>query len=1310
MARTAPVPNIPPIPGMCPSIAVMGGGAGGGGGSGDGSGDGDGTGPADGDGQGNAADGDGRDACGTAGAEGCPNHHSSSGDASRGDPVDVATGRVFTVPTDDVNLPGPLPIKLVRSYSTSGARRDVGLGFGWSHSFAWSVELGRLEGRLWTGAGTAVGFERVEPGSTAIGPNGWILHRSTAEFTVETNDGLLRQFGAGEDEDHFVLTRISDGYGNAIVLSYDDTFRLIGLTDAVGRYVAVDRGPDGRIQRLVGKQLIAGKDHVFVQYTYDEHGNLVGAQEAGRGPFHYGYDDRHLMTRQARNDGVTFHYEYDDARRCLETWADRADGQLALAESVPSLLSDGRTPARGVQHCKLEYSARRIEVFDSVKTQVFELDEQGKIAKTISAGGVFTRTYDLLGNVTSFQDATGAITRWDRDGRGRVMRVTDPLGRSKRYIRSASGAVQKEIDERGGETVVSGLPDGIAWVDPLGARFVVKQDRAGRATELHAPDGSVSRCQYDAFGNLARYVRADGSVEETAHDWRGLPTRIRATDGAVTQRGYDEQGSLVWETEADGGTVHYRYDQAGQLVAMVSPTGAVTNYAYGGAGRLRSVAYPDGSAIRLEYDREGRLLGVVDEAGRRQSYELGANGLVVAQTTFDGRRTSFRYDPMGRLIMRKEGSRSVRYEYDIAGQLVSKEYSDGTTEVFSYDAHGNVESMQGPHGKVRYERNALGWIVREEQLAQGRTERVDTEWDTIGRVVGRRTSLGHELTRAFGASGAPVRLGLDGENLTFVAGAAGDTMTMELPGTHAIERSFDPLGRLINTSVFAKSGVRDERTPGVVTPGSRKASFELEVGYDRSGAISWRKQRGRKSSSRSFRYDVRGRLRSEEHDEASRAFAYDAIGNLAREDEPRRYDDAGRLVELGDRAFDYDAHGQLITVREPRGVTRLYWSARGLCDRIDLPDGRSVHATYDALARRLTKTVMARGTKTVLERTRYVWSGDEIVHQIREQADASGDRVVEEKTYAWDGYRGAPLGVRVQKRGGGDEVSGSKWTYFVADMLNRPLARVTSSGAVLDEADVDAWGEGAPATVELGAKGQIIDHETGLFYNRYRYYDPRAGRYISPDPAGLAGGLNPFTYADNAPSSAVDPLGLMPFTTITRPDGKKVKGNAAGGGPQHPKDDAIDDAITQASTKAKVGSTSGNCAEIDALHGLAGKIREERKNAKPPQTLPDPKDENSAIREQLRGEFVKGATLETSHDPGGHQPMNPCQFCAQVLRELGLHPENKDKEGRPADGIKGADGKKWDGTDTGGGKRTKPSTTPVLSAKGDGKPPFRPPR
>ena len=107
--------------------------------------------------------------------------------------------------------------------------------------------------------------------------------------------------------------------------------------------------------------------------------------------------------------------------------------------------------------------------------------------------------------------------------------------------------------------------------------------------------------------------------------------------------------------------------------------------------------------------------------------------------------------------------------------------------------------------------------------------------------------------------------------------------------------------------------------------------------------------------------------------------------------------------------------------------------------------------------------------------------------------------------------------------------------WYQCDHLGTPMELTDQRGEIAWSATYQAWGLAKEkrtdsATREnirnpLRFQGQYFDTETGLHYNRYRYYDPQVGRFISKDPIGFAGGLNVYAYAPN-PVGWVDPLGL----------------------------------------------------------------------------------------------------------------------------------------------------------------------------------------
>jgi RHS repeat-associated protein len=108
---------------------------------------------------------------------------------------------------------------------------------------------------------------------------------------------------------------------------------------------------------------------------------------------------------------------------------------------------------------------------------------------------------------------------------------------------------------------------------------------------------------------------------------------------------------------------------------------------------------------------------------------------------------------------------------------------------------------------------------------------------------------------------------------------------------------------------------------------------------------------------------------------------------------------------------------------------------------------------------------------------------------------------------------------------------GSEYYWYQNDHLKTPQMMTTSSGAVVWKATYTSFGKAAIDPIStvvnpLRFSGQYEDAETGLYYNRLRYFDPHSGRYISMDFMGLFGGLNLFVYVQNNPASIIDPLSL----------------------------------------------------------------------------------------------------------------------------------------------------------------------------------------
>ena len=212
------------------------------------------------------------------------------------------------------------------------------------------------------------------------------------------------------------------------------------------------------------------------------------------------------------------------------------------------------------------------------------------------------------------------------------------------------------------------------------------------------------------------------------------------------------------------------------------------------------------------------------------------------------------------------------------------------------------------------------------------------------------------------------------------------------------------------------------------------------------------------------------------------------------------------------------------------GDTCYEWLASGMLAGVKTPDGKTVYFGYDALGRRVSKTV--DGTIR-----RFGWDGNVVLHEweISEAdrprliTDGSGREEYEDTekpenlvTWVYDGTSFTPV-AKV--------TDGERYT-IVHDYLGTPTQAYDSRGNLVWEMLLDVYGEvkechGDRTLVPFRYQGQYEDIETGLYYNRFRYYSPQMGMYISSDPIGLFGNNSTlYAYVSDV-NGEIDTFGLF---------------------------------------------------------------------------------------------------------------------------------------------------------------------------------------
>ena len=211
--------------------------------------------------------------------------------------------------------------------------------------------------------------------------------------------------------------------------------------------------------------------------------------------------------------------------------------------------------------------------------------------------------------------------------------------------------------------------------------------------------------------------------------------------------------------------------------------------------------------------------------------------------------------------------------------------------------------------------------------------------------------------------------------------------------------------------------------------------------------------------------------------------------------------------------YRYDSDGRVTEQLNPAGLSYTYQYEKDRITITDSLDRREVlHTQGEAGLKRVVKKEHADGSVTQ--------SQFDAVGRLRAQTDAAG-RTTE---YSPDVVTG--LITRITTPDG--RASAFYYNH------HSQLTSATGPDGLEIRREYDEWGnqlnEENPHQLQqlIRLPGQQYDEESGLYYNRHRYYDPLQGRYITQDPIGLKGGWNFYQYPLN-PVTNTDPLGLEVF-------------------------------------------------------------------------------------------------------------------------------------------------------------------------------------
>ncbi len=833
--------------------------------------------------------------------------------------------------------------------------------------------------------------------------------------------------------------------------------------------------------------------------------------------------------------------------------------------------------------------------------------DYGDGCTTVTDGkGIHRYYYDPDGNILREEAPDGSTTTYEWDEFHHLLARHSPAGRVEKFeynaahgqlsrYTAADGAEwQYRYDERG---LLSNI------TDPAGQTWTQQCDERGLPVSLVSPQGEETRLAYTPQGLLSGIFRQDerrlgieydhhnrpetltdvmGREHHTEYSGHDLPVKMRGPGGQSVRLQWQQHHKLSGIERAGTGAEGFSYDRHGNLLAWTDGNGVVWTMEYGPFDL--PVARTDGEGHRWQYryDKDTlQLTEVINPQGESYRYILDNCGRVTEERDWGGVVWRYRYDADGLCTARVNGlEETILYSRDAAGRLAEIITPEGKTQ-YAYDKSGRLTGIFSPDGISQ--RTGYDERGRVNVTTQGRRT-IEYHYPDEHTVI--RCILPPEDERDRHPDESLLKT-------TYRYNAAGELTEVILPGDETLTFSRDEAGREVlrhsNRGFACEQGwnaagqpvsQRAGFFPAEATWGGLVPSLVREYRYDSAGNVSGvtsREDYGRETR-REYRLDRNGQVTAVTasgtglgYGEGDESYGYDSCGYLKAQsagrhrisEETDQYAGGHRLKQAGNTQYDYDAAGRMVSRTKHRDgyrpeTERFRWDSLDQLTGYCSAQGEQWEYRHDASGRRTEKRCDRKKIRFT-----YLWDGDSIA-EIREYRD---DKLYSVRHLVFNGFE--LISQQFSRVRQPHPSVAPQWVtrtnHAVSDLTGRPLMLFNSEGkTVWRPGQTSLWGLALSLPADTGYPdprgeldpeadpgllyaGQWQDAESGLCYNRFRYYEPETGMYLVSDPLGLLGGEQTYRYVPN-PCGWVDPLGLAASSKISSlmdyiGDGRRVSGH-----------------------------------------------------------------------------------------------------------------------------------------------------------------------